>query len=142
MLGGVSADYYVRLEQGATSIRKRRCSTRSRERCRLDDDAIAHLHSRATPAAPPAAPLIGERGARATSIDAILEHSGGPRGSVRHYFPGGNEQLCAKRPASQRSTSHSASNGPAETEPSRRSMGRTTITARAFASPTSAEAAR
>ncbi len=37
--------------------------------------------------------LIRERGARATSIDAVLEHSGAPRGSVRHYFPGGREQL-------------------------------------------------
>ncbi|MGO9752950.1 MAG: TetR/AcrR family transcriptional regulator [Solirubrobacteraceae bacterium] len=37
--------------------------------------------------------LIRERGARATSIDAILEHSGASRGSVRHYFPGGREQL-------------------------------------------------
>jgi AcrR family transcriptional regulator len=37
--------------------------------------------------------LMRERGARATSIDAVLEHSGAPRGSVRHYFPGGREQL-------------------------------------------------
>jgi AcrR family transcriptional regulator len=34
-----------------------------------------------------------ERGARATSIDAVLEHSGAPRGSVYHHFPGGREQL-------------------------------------------------
>ena len=37
--------------------------------------------------------LIRERGARATSLDAILEHSGAPRGSVYHHFPGGREQL-------------------------------------------------
>ncbi len=37
--------------------------------------------------------LMRERGARATSIDAVLEHSEAPRGSVRHYFPGGREQL-------------------------------------------------
>lgn len=39
------------------------------------------------------AALIRERGARATSIDAVLEHSGAPRGSVYHHFPGGREQL-------------------------------------------------
>jgi len=37
--------------------------------------------------------LVRERGARATSIDAVLEHSGAPRGSVYHHFPGGREQL-------------------------------------------------
>jgi AcrR family transcriptional regulator len=37
--------------------------------------------------------LIRERGARATSLDAILEHSRAPRGSVYHHFPGGREQL-------------------------------------------------
>jgi AcrR family transcriptional regulator len=37
--------------------------------------------------------LIRERGARATSLDAVLEHSGAPRGSVYHHFPGGREQL-------------------------------------------------
>src|SRR3954454_24280408 len=37
--------------------------------------------------------LIRERGARATSLDAILEHSKAPRGSVYHHFPGGREQL-------------------------------------------------
>lgn len=37
--------------------------------------------------------LVRERGARATSLDAILEHSGAPRGSVYHHFPGGREQL-------------------------------------------------
>jgi AcrR family transcriptional regulator len=37
--------------------------------------------------------LIRERGARATSIDDVLDHSGAPRGSVYHHFPGGREQL-------------------------------------------------
>src|SRR5438045_4404761 len=37
--------------------------------------------------------LMRERGARATSLDAVLEHSGAPRGSVYHHFPGGREQL-------------------------------------------------
>jgi AcrR family transcriptional regulator len=37
--------------------------------------------------------LVRERGARATSIDDVLRHSGAPRGSVYHHFPGGREQL-------------------------------------------------
>ena len=37
--------------------------------------------------------LIRERGARATSLDAILAHSGAPRGSIYHHFPGGRQQL-------------------------------------------------
>jgi AcrR family transcriptional regulator len=37
--------------------------------------------------------LVRERGARATSLDAVLEHSGAPRGSIYHHFPGGREQL-------------------------------------------------
>jgi AcrR family transcriptional regulator len=37
--------------------------------------------------------LIRERGARATSLDDILEHSGAPRGSIYHHFPGGRDQL-------------------------------------------------
>lgn len=40
-----------------------------------------------------AALLMRERGARATSLDAILAHSGTPRGSVYHHFPGGRKQL-------------------------------------------------
>jgi AcrR family transcriptional regulator len=40
-----------------------------------------------------AALLIRERGARATSIDDVLRHSGAPRGSVYHHFPGGREEL-------------------------------------------------
>lgn len=40
-----------------------------------------------------AALLIRERGARATSIDDVLRHSGAPRGSVYHHFPGGRDEL-------------------------------------------------
>jgi AcrR family transcriptional regulator len=40
-----------------------------------------------------AALLIRERGARATSIDDVLVHSGAPRGSVYHHFPGGRDEL-------------------------------------------------
>ncbi len=40
-----------------------------------------------------AAVLIRERGARATSIDDVLEHSAAPRGSVYHHFPGGRDEL-------------------------------------------------
>jgi AcrR family transcriptional regulator len=37
--------------------------------------------------------LVREQGARATSIDDVLAHSGAPRGSVYHHFPGGRSQL-------------------------------------------------
>src|SRR4051812_711899 len=37
--------------------------------------------------------LMRERGARATTLDSILAHSGAPRGSVYHHFPGGRDQL-------------------------------------------------
>jgi AcrR family transcriptional regulator len=40
-----------------------------------------------------AALLVRERGARATSIDDVLQHSGAPRGSVYHHFPGGRDEL-------------------------------------------------
>lgn len=40
-----------------------------------------------------AAVLIREHGASATSIDRVLAHSGAPRGSVYHHFPGGRVQL-------------------------------------------------
>jgi AcrR family transcriptional regulator len=43
--------------------------------------------------------LIRERGARATSLDAVLEHSGAPRGSVYHHFPGGRDQLLREATA-------------------------------------------
>jgi AcrR family transcriptional regulator len=43
--------------------------------------------------------LIRERGARATSLDAILAHSGAPRGSIYYHFPGGREQLLREATA-------------------------------------------
>ncbi|WP_229916271.1 TetR/AcrR family transcriptional regulator [Streptomyces fructofermentans] len=39
------------------------------------------------------AELLREYGAGATSIDRVLAHSGAPRGSVYHHFPGGRAQL-------------------------------------------------
>lgn len=43
-----------------------------------------------------AALLIRERGAHATAISDVLEHSGAPRGSAYHYFPGGRIQLLCE----------------------------------------------
>lgn len=43
-----------------------------------------------------AAVLIRERGAHATAISDVLEHSGAPRGSAYHYFPGGRTQLLCE----------------------------------------------
>lgn len=40
-----------------------------------------------------AADLLREYGAGATGIDRVLAHSGAPRGSVYHHFPGGRTQL-------------------------------------------------
>ncbi|MEU2286549.1 TetR/AcrR family transcriptional regulator [Streptomyces sp. NPDC013178] len=40
-----------------------------------------------------AAALLGEHGAAGVSIDRVLAHSGAPRGSVYHHFPGGRAQL-------------------------------------------------
>src|SRR5436309_709279 len=37
--------------------------------------------------------LLRERGAAGVSIDAVLAHSGAPRGSVYHHFPGGRAEL-------------------------------------------------
>ena len=37
--------------------------------------------------------LLRQYGANATSIDRVLAHSGAPRGSVYHHFPGGRTQL-------------------------------------------------
>lgn len=39
------------------------------------------------------AALLPEYGASGTSIDRVLAHSGAPRGSVYHHFPGGRTQL-------------------------------------------------
>ncbi|MFC9245751.1 TetR/AcrR family transcriptional regulator [Streptomyces sp. NPDC057136] len=43
-----------------------------------------------------AAGLLREYGASATSIDRVLAHSGAPRGSVYHHFPGGRTQLIGE----------------------------------------------
>jgi AcrR family transcriptional regulator len=39
--------------------------------------------------------LMGERGVDATSFADVIEHSGAPRGSIYHHFPGGKDQLVA-----------------------------------------------
>src|SRR4051812_5794041 len=41
-----------------------------------------------------AALLICQRGVEATSFADVLEHSGAPRGSIYHHFPGGKAQLA------------------------------------------------
>lgn len=43
-----------------------------------------------------AAMLIRERGARPTAIGDVLAHSGAPRGSAYHYFPGGRTELLCE----------------------------------------------
>jgi len=37
--------------------------------------------------------LLRERGAAGVTVDAVLAHSGAPRGSVYHHFPGGRNEL-------------------------------------------------
>lgn len=37
--------------------------------------------------------LLRERGAGGVTIDAVLAHSGAPRGSVYHHFPGGRDEM-------------------------------------------------
>lgn len=37
--------------------------------------------------------LLRERGANGVTLDAVLAHSGAPRGSIYHHFPGGRDQL-------------------------------------------------
>jgi AcrR family transcriptional regulator len=41
-----------------------------------------------------AALLFRERGVQGTAFADVLEHSGAPRGSVYHHFPGGKDQLA------------------------------------------------
>jgi AcrR family transcriptional regulator len=41
-----------------------------------------------------AAVLFRERGVEGTSFTDVLEHSGAPRGSIYHHFPGGKAQLA------------------------------------------------
>jgi AcrR family transcriptional regulator len=37
--------------------------------------------------------LMGENGVEGTSFAQVIEHSGAPRGSIYHHFPGGKAQL-------------------------------------------------
>jgi TetR/AcrR family transcriptional repressor of lmrAB and yxaGH operons len=37
--------------------------------------------------------LMGSNGVEATSFSQVIEHSGAPRGSIYHHFPGGKAQL-------------------------------------------------
>ena len=43
-----------------------------------------------------AALLIRERGAQSTAISDVLAHSGAPRGSAYHHFPGGRTELLCE----------------------------------------------
>lgn len=40
--------------------------------------------------------LLREKGVAGTTVAGVLEHSGGPRGSVRFHFPGGRRELLAE----------------------------------------------
>jgi len=41
-----------------------------------------------------AALLFRERGVEATALSDVIEHSGAPRGSIYHHFPGGKAELA------------------------------------------------
>src|SRR4051812_6049876 len=41
-----------------------------------------------------AALLFRERGLEATALSDVIEHSGAPRGSIYHHFPGGKAELA------------------------------------------------
>jgi AcrR family transcriptional regulator len=43
-----------------------------------------------------AAQLVRARGVTATGVRDVVEHSGAPRGSFQHYFPGGKDQLVGE----------------------------------------------
>src|SRR5580693_3044746 len=58
--------------------------------------SIIHMPSPRERMVVSAALLIRERGAHATAISDVLEHSGAPRGSAYHYFPGGRTQLLCE----------------------------------------------
>jgi len=45
-----------------------------------------------------AAELMGSRGMSGTSFSDVLEHSGAPRGSIYHHFPGGKQELAKAAP--------------------------------------------
>src|SRR5918911_1463093 len=40
--------------------------------------------------------LMGRQGVEGTSFSQVIDHSGAPRGSIYHHFPGGKEQLIAE----------------------------------------------
>ena len=40
-----------------------------------------------------AAALLRQEGVRGTSFGRVLDHSGAPRGSIAHHFPGGKDEL-------------------------------------------------
>jgi AcrR family transcriptional regulator len=40
--------------------------------------------------------LLRERGLNGVTLDAVLAHSGAPRGSIYHHFPGGRDQLVTE----------------------------------------------
>src|SRR5438477_6546040 len=42
-----------------------------------------------------AALLLREHGVSGTSFARVLDHSGAPRGSIGHHFPGGKRELVA-----------------------------------------------
>ncbi|RJQ67011.1 TetR/AcrR family transcriptional regulator [Pseudonocardiaceae bacterium YIM PH 21723] len=39
--------------------------------------------------------LLRERGVSGVTVEAVLEHSGAPRGSVYHHFPGGRAEMLS-----------------------------------------------
>jgi AcrR family transcriptional regulator len=43
-----------------------------------------------------AATLVRERGVHGVGMREIVAHSGGPRGSLQHYFPGGKAQVLTE----------------------------------------------
>lgn len=43
--------------------------------------------------------LLRERGANGVTLDAVLAHSGAPRGSIYHHFPGGRDRLIVEAAA-------------------------------------------
>lgn len=53
-----------------------------------------------------AATLLSEQGTAGTTVEAVLAHSGAPRGSVYHHFPAGRNELVltAVRTAGERIT--------------------------------------
>src|SRR5262249_31185960 len=62
--------------------------------------------------------LLRQRGAAGVTVESVLAHSGAPRGSVYHHFPGGGSELilAAVRQAGDHITAmidqSAAGNGP------------------------------